>query len=226
MHLWMHYKIVRMNLPRYRFTILATVVLLLLLPSGGCRRTLPESMVAWQQSLSELGSTARRKHIEAARCDVCTRRALEEKNPAAASLFRAIARSERIHERNCLKAIRRLGGRYTPPSPITIPVSTTEKNIQAAIEVRRQQLAAAHRSISHTFDENNRYAGRLLIHIAGGDSHQLILLERCQSSPEAPGRIRTGYAVCPLCGNIYTSEYCDPYCPFCLTDSRDFLYFN
>lgn len=199
---------------------------LLLLFASGCRRPLPEGMVAWQQSLSELDSCTRRKHVEASRCDMCARRALEEKRSDAAQLFRAIARSERIHERNCLKAIRRLGGRYTPSPPTTIPVGGTTENIFSAIDTRRMQLQIARRSIGRTLDENNRYAGRLLIHIAGGESHQLILLEAYEpADPERPEK-SYGYAVCPTCGNIYTMEYCDPYCPFCLTDGRNFLRFE
>lgn len=34
------------------------------------------------------------------------------------------------------------------------------------------------------------------------------------------------YLVCPTCGNIYGSPAVDPYCPFCLTDSRKFLRFE
>lgn len=215
--------------PTHRnFPVLPALLLLvatLLLPAG-CRRPLPKGMVAWQQSLSELDACTRRKHIEASRCDMCARRALEEKENGAAQLFRALARSERIHERNCLKAIRRLGGRYSPPPPITIPVGNTGENIDAAIDVRRECLQNARRSIGRTLDENNRYAGRLLIHIAGGESHQLVLLEKCVPGDTGRSGEKTGYAVCPTCGNIYTMEYCDPYCPFCLTDGRTFLRFE
>ena len=227
MHLATRHPVLSMRIPRTTY-LLVTLALLFSFSVGGCRRSLPEGTVAWRQSLSELDACTRRKHIESARCDICARRALEEKHPEAARLFRALARSERIHERNCLKAIRRLGGRYTPPPPITIPVGTTEENIRTAILSRHEELNTAHRSIERTFEENNRYAGRLLIHITGGESHQLMLLERYAQFSQLPQAQQPhgSYVVCPKCGNIYKLEYCDPYCPFCLTDSRDFILIN
>lgn len=217
-----------MTVQRITYPVVVIVSLLLILSAGGCRHSLPDGVVAWRESLAELDACTRRKHIEAARCDICARRALEERHPEAARLFRSIARSERIHERNCLKAIRRLGGRYIAPAPITIPVGTTQQNLQNAITYRKEQLGTSHRSIKRTLDENNRYAGRLLIHITGGESHQLMLLERYVLVHDLPQskRQREAYVDCPNCGNIYLLEYCDPYCPFCLTDSDEFILFE
>ena len=61
----------------------------------------------------------------------------------------------------------------------------------------------------------------MLIRIAGGEMRQIELLECFILHPD-----HAGYAVCPLCGNLFPASYCDYYCPFCLTPENDFIRFE
>lgn len=110
--------------------------------------------------------------------------------------------------------------------------------------------------IDRALAAGNRYAARVLIWARAGDTRHTELMARyietgkCgngdvpdnrqgtdKSTPAAgstaaglhtPKSSETGagYLVCPVCGNIFTSEYCDPFCPQCLTDGREFTRFG
>lgn len=110
--------------------------------------------------------------------------------------------------------------------------------------------------IDRALANGNRYAARVLIWARAGDIRHAALMARYIATGEAgnedvpdngqatgrtapatggtaagvhtAGNGKTGasYLVCPVCGNIYAAEYCDPYCPQCLTDGRGFSRFG
>ena len=116
----------------------------------------------------------------------------------------------------------RLFGRYTPPEKVTVFRGTTDQNLQRSIDYERRPPDALHAGeIDRALAAGNRYAARVLIWSKAGDVRHMALRARCIDTGE-PG-LEACYRICPVCGNIYAAEYCDPFCPQCLTDGREFV---
>lgn len=208
----------------------------------------------WEEILSDLDACCRRKHIQSAQFDHFADIAAKEHRHDAARLFRAMAFAERLHEYNCADVIVRSGGSYSPPVKVTVFHGTTDSNLQRSIDYERRTLEThSTDDIGRALAKGNRYAARTLIWARAGDVRHLALIARCRRM--APGaQTHTGhtpgisaapgneagaspasdqsdnpaesYLVCPICGNIYAADYCDPYCPHCLTDGRLFIRFE
>lgn len=176
---------------------------------------------AWSEIIADLNACGRRKHIKAAQHDHFARIAAAEKRPEAERLFRALAFSERLQEQNCAAAIRRLGGEYRPPRPGTLFGGSTDGNLDRCIQAERRSYHE-HRDaeIRRAMTRGNRYAARTLVWASAADLKSIFLLECRHGSREC------AFAVCPVCGNLYATEYLDRYCPFCLTDGEKFVRFE
>ncbi|HIY67994.1 MAG TPA: hypothetical protein H9828_01095 [Candidatus Alistipes intestinigallinarum] len=74
--------------------------------------------------------------------------------------------------------------------------------------------------IRRAMTRGNRYAARTLVWTSAADLKSIFLLE-CR-----PGSRECAFAVCPVCGNLYATEYLDRYCPFCLTEGEKFVRFE
>jgi len=61
----------------------------------------------------------------------------------------------------------------------------------------------------------------VLIWSKAGDVRHRALMARYIATGETGHE--AGYRICPVCGNIYAAEYCDPFCPQCQTDGREFV---
>lgn len=211
-------------------------------------RTVPRS-AAWEETLADLDTCCREKHIRSARYDHFADVAEQEQRHDAARLLRAMAFSGRLHEYNCAKAIVRLGGSYTPPAKATVIRGTTDSNLWRCIaREHRSPGTRQAEAIERAFAQGNRYAARVLVWARAGDIRQIAMMERYLAKATAaegipagaatatgaeneaaegtPGIPTDGYLVCPVCGNLYAAEHYDPFCPQCLTDSRVFVRFG
>lgn len=199
----------------------------------------------WADVLSDLDACSRRKHVKSVQYDHFAGIAREERAHDAERLFRAMAHAERLQEYNCANAIVRLGGRYSPPTKVTVFRGTTDDNLRRSIDYERRPPEGRHAAdIGRALQNGNRYAARVLIWARAGDMRHLALMETCRhrladgrtsgaedgiaGSPanSAADNAPKGYLVCPTCGNIYPAGYGDPYCPYCLTDGRKFIAFE
>lgn len=175
-----------------------------------------------EEVLRDLDDCCRRKHVKSAQYDHFATIAAAEKEPSAASLFRAMAHSERVQEAQCALIITKLGGSYRPPARILLFRGTTAGNIARSIDYERRSEDTLYRArIARNLHAGNRLAARMLIWASAADLRHRLLLEGCRRTEHAT----TGYAVCPGCGNIYRQEACDSYCPHCLTQQQRFVRF-
>ena len=176
----------------------------------------------WTETLADLDACCRHKHIKSRQYDHFAETARAEQRPGAEQLFRAMAFSARLHEYNCANAIVRLGGRYTPLEKVTVFRGTTDQNLQRSIDIERRTPDAPHAGESdRALAAGNRYAARVLIWSKAGDVRHRALMARYIATGETGHE--AGYRICPVCGNIYAAEYCDPFCPQCQTDGREFV---
>lgn len=181
---------------------------------------------SWNETIADLDSCCRRKHIKSAQYEHFAGIASDENRREAERLFRAMAFSDRLQEYNCASAILRLGGRYTPPSKVIFFDGTTDSNLERSIDHERQTFRQRHgEDIRRAMACGNRYAARMLTWASAGDLRNIILMEQCLRNA-AHGPDDGGFWVCPVCGNLYTSEFQDYYCPFCLTDGDRFVRFD
>ena len=206
-------------------------MLILLLFAGAAgrrvslRHALPKARTtqkaSWNEIIADLNACGRRKHIKALQHAHFAEIAASENRPEAERLFRALAFSERLQEQNCAAAIRRLGGEYRPPRPGTLFGGSTDGNLDRCIQAERRSYHE-HRDaeIRRAMTRGNRYAARTLVWASAADLKSIFLLE-CR-----PGSRECAFAVCPVCGNLYATEYLDRYCPFCLTDGEKFVRFE
>ncbi|MBR5849967.1 MAG: rubrerythrin family protein [Alistipes sp.] len=169
--------------------------------------------------ISELERCCREKHSHAARYEHFAHRAEQEHEVQAATLFRALALSERVQERQMAEAITKLGGQYHPPQRILLFHGATRENLLHSLRVKQHEDTLSRSRIHRQMLRGNRLAGRALIWVAAADHRQAGLMERFLEHPTQ----RTAYLVCPHCGNLYDSERADPYCPHCLTDGQRFV---
>ncbi|MCM1150823.1 MAG: rubrerythrin family protein [Alistipes sp.] len=179
----------------------------------------------WHETIADLDACCRRKHVKSEQYDRFARIAEQESRLQVARLFRAMALSERLQEQNCADAIRQLGGRYLPPEKIVVFRGTTDGNLERSIayELRTAEECKCD-EIHRAIDRGNRYAARLLTWASSVDMRHAAFMHSCllpeASCPE------WNYLVCPQCGNLFLSAYCEPYCPFCLTSGERFVRFE
>lgn len=180
----------------------------------------------WAEALADLDACCRRKHVKSVQYDHFAGIAADEQRREAERLFRAMAFSQRLQENNCATAIMHLGGHYTPPGKIVIFGGTTDGNLDRSISYERMSYEERNGAdIRRAMERGNRYVARVLIWASAGDLRNIALLERCREhTHNAPDTCR--FSVCPVCGNLYSSEYVDFYCPACLTSNERFIWFE
>ncbi len=184
-----------------------------------------EKASPWRETIADLNECSRAKHVKSAQYNHFATIADQESEWPAARLFRAMALSAGIQEHNCVKALNRLGGTYTPPTKVVVFNGTTPNNLARSIAYewqRQKDLQGA--QIDRAMNANNRYAARVLIWADAGDLRHIFFMEQCAHEPRQLDSV--SYAVCPVCGNMYENTYCDHYCPFCLTCQSDFVWFD
>lgn len=175
-------------------------------------------------TLTDLDACGRRKHIKSVQYDHFAEIASDEHIADAERLFHALAHAERVQENNCARAILRLGGNYAPPTKVSVFHGTTDNNLERSIAYERQLLnSTVSAEIDRAVASGNRYAARVMIWARAGDLQHVILMER---SRRGETRMTAFYLVCPVCGNLYSSDYTAPHCPHCLTDGRRFVRFE
>lgn len=179
----------------------------------------------WRETIADLDACCRRKHVKSMQYDHFAHIADEEHQAQAARLFRALALSARLQEQNGANAIVRLGGRYLPPAKVIVFRGTTDGNLERSIAY---ELRTTHEykcgEIDRAIGRENRYAARLLIWASSVDMRHATLMHLCRTPQQSTSDWH--YLVCPQCGNIFTSTYCEPYCPLCLTPNRRFVRFE
>lgn len=179
----------------------------------------------WRETIADLGECSRSKHLQASQYGHFATVAEQGDDLQAARLFRAMALSDGIQEHNCVKALTRLGGSYIPPGKVVVFRGTTAENIARSIDYERHRLQEKNGiQIDRALAADNRYAAKMLIWASAADLRHIWLMEHCSGHPDRQQDI--GYAVCPTCGNIYNSDYCDSFCPLCLTSQTEFVWFK
>lgn len=184
-----------------------------------------EKTSPWRETIADLNECSRAKHVKTTQYNHFATIADQEQQQPAARLFRAMAFSAGIQEHNCVKALTRLGGTYTPPTKVVVFNGTTRSNLVRSIDYewqRQKELQGI--QIDRAMNANNRYAARVLIWADAGDLRHIWFMEQSQDDPKSRDSI--SYAVCPVCGNMYENAFCDHYCPFCLTCETDFVWFQ
>ncbi|MDE6828588.1 MAG: rubrerythrin family protein, partial [Alistipes sp.] len=178
-----------------------------------------------RETIADLDACCRRKHVKSTQYDHFAGIAEQESRGQVARLFRAMALSERLQEQNCREAIRQLGGSYLPPTRIIVFHGNTDGNLERSIayELRTARECKCN-EIDRAIARNNRYAARLLTWSSSVDMRHTVLMHRCLGCDETDEE--WSYLVCPRCGNIFVSNYCEPYCPFCLTSGQQFVRFE
>ena len=179
----------------------------------------------WVETIADLDACCRRKHVKSLQYDRFADIADLESRRQAARLFRAMALSERLQEYNCAEAIHRLGGRYLPPRKVLLFRSTTDGNLSRSIdyELRTAEECTCN-EIDRAIGRGNRYAARLLSWSSSVDMRHAVFMHACLGPQEQEAA--WNYLVCPRCGNLFVSAYCEPYCPFCLTSGERFIRFE
>ncbi len=176
----------------------------------------------WLETRNDLHACGREKHVQAVQYERFANIASVEHRPEVERLFRAIAYSKQVQERNCAMAVGRLGGSYTPPTKVVVFEGRTDDNLARSITYEQQLLHERRPSeIGRAMGRGNRYAARVLIWTSAADMRQVMLMERCRDRA-ATGKEST-YCVCPGCANLYEEGYDDAYCPHCLTGSVRFI---
>ncbi|MDE5709515.1 MAG: rubrerythrin family protein [Alistipes sp.] len=177
----------------------------------------------WRETIADLDACCRRKHVKSMQYDHFAGIAERESRRQVARLFRAMALSERLQETNCADAIRQLGGEYLPPRRIVVFRGTTDGNLERSIayELRTTEECKCD-EIFRAIDRGNRYAARLLSWASSVDMRHAAFMSSCLQHSEG----ECNYLVCPRCGNLFVSTYCEPYCPFCLTSGQRFVRFE
>ncbi|MBR5464855.1 MAG: rubrerythrin family protein [Alistipes sp.] len=174
--------------------------------------------------ITDLDACCRDKHIKSAQYAHFASVAEQENLPSALGLFRALAHSERIQEHYCALVIHRLGGHYTPPKRILLFRGNTASNLLRSIALEQMRPdTLLHQHIGRHLYGGNRMAAQALIWAAAADRQHLLLLQQAHAALCTDHTMR--YTVCPRCGNIYQLDSQDPFCPHCLTDSREFVLF-
>lgn len=207
--------------------VVSTGILVWIYYAATHRRTHAE-VNPWAETIGDLDACCRRKHVKSMQYDRFAEIADSERYADAARLFRAMAFSARLQENNCATAILRLGGKYDPPVKVLTFHGHTPDNLTRSISYERTALDEMQgRDIGRAMDKGNRYAARVLIWAAAEDLKNVVLMERCRvihaqrTAGKDPGPCH--YLICPVCGNIYETDYCDRYCPNCLTEQVRFI---
>lgn len=204
----------------------ASAVILVWLYYAATREPRAPKSSPWAETLADLDACCRRKHVKSAQYDHFAGIAADEQRHEAERLFRAMAFSQRLQENNCATALVHLGGHYTPPEKVVIFGGTTDGNLERSIDYERKSYGERRGAdIRRAMERGNRYVARVLIWASAGDLRNIALLERCRQHA-ADHSDTCQFAVCPLCGNLYSSEYADYYCPACLTDGEKFVWFE
>ncbi|MCI9244530.1 MAG: rubrerythrin family protein [Alistipes sp.] len=179
----------------------------------------------WHEIIADLDACCRRKHVKSMQYDHFATIAEQESRQQIARLFRAMALSERLQEHNCADAIQQLGGEYLPPEKIVVFRGDTDGNLERSIayELRTTEECKCG-EIDRAIACDNRFAARLLTWSSSVDMRNAAFMHLCRIPEETAANWE--YLVCPRCGNLFISVYCEPYCPFCLTSGRQFVRFE
>lgn len=178
----------------------------------------------WETAVEYLNECSAAAHVQSIRYESYAERADTDKARGTARLFRALAHSERVHERICAHASRMFNGEYTPPTVMVKVNTPTRANIEKSLAYERRRLdVSAGLAAKRAIDAGNRYIARLMIWIDGSNRRHIEFLEKLSDS-NSDDDIK--YGVCPNCGNMYEDRNCDIYCPFCQTHSSEFAVFG
>lgn len=179
--------------------------------------------------LDDLSAYAAASRTQCYRYEHYAERASVDGQRSAAGLFRALARSERIHEYACNRAAEIAGGRCEPPAATAFDIADTRKNMRRSLSDESTRLGASRGgAATRAISAGNYYAARVLIWIDATNRRHMEILERFLyiHNRDSLAVVRCEYAVCPVCGNIYEADNCDAYCPICRTPRSSFESFG
>ncbi len=214
--------------------ILAAVAIVLVFVSRQVIMESHKEPTEHEQSIIALDESNQIRSIKSRQYDHYAKLAAQSEHKAIATLFSALAHSERVISNNCTQAIELLGSKHSPPVNQELFMGSPIENIKKSISAERLFSTSHNSSLTaKAIDEGNRYAARILIWANGCDMSHIRLLENYltllnqEYIPHISVAIdKLAYIVCPTCGNIYTDSSNIDYCHICLTHNGDFLLFS
>lgn len=198
------------------------LILFFALTLSACHPRQKGAQLFWPRSLETLTAAAHTTRDNAENFESAARQAAAEERQGAERLLRALAHAERIQETGYVRAIRRLGGSYTPPATVEVTIRSTRKSMEQILMRLQENRLRGYESIDGVLKEGNRYVARLLIRNAAATNRGMLAMEGYLRQGE---RAAPAYWVCPQCGYLCDDRHRDPYCPQCMTDGHRFQRF-
>lgn len=174
----------------------------------------------WSETVRTLDRCGRDKHARHSAYTAYAGQAEREALHQEARLFRALALADQIHEENCARTIRRMGGRYAPPRRISLLCGKTVGNLRRSVarEELHARQAEADSTLRRLQQSAEPHAARVLGWITESHAQHARLLRAHIERPES-----IVYGVCPQCGSIYDMAICKEGCESCHTGRRALL---
>lgn len=154
-------------------------------------------------------------------------KAREEGHEAIGKLFDAASKSEAIHAENHTKALESLGEKMEAFKP-EFEVKTTAENLQAAIEGETYEIDTMYpQFLADAKTEKVEKAVKTYNWAMDTEKkHQTFYKAALQSiTSQTEESLPKGYAICPVCGNIYDTASMDDKCAFCSTAKEKYIMF-
>ena len=186
---------------------------------SGCNHT------RCNKTIENLKTAIQEETTTSARYAAFAVRAEKEGHTKIARLFEAVSKSESIHAFNHQKVLKALGVRVADFKPY-IDVKTTKENLQVALDgetyvtrslyllffrdTRSENVEIAETSFTWTYNTELKHLQFF--------QDALSALENC-----AENTLPLGYAICPVCGNMYDFAKLDDKCAICATFRFRFL---
>lgn len=209
-------------------TAIATVVVIL--TATACLRGISSRIDREDNTkvIEDLNSYSCSSRLQRYRYERYADRASADGNRTAAGLFRALARSEHIHENACTRAVGLLKGEHRTATAAAFEIQDTKGNLLRSLADERSRLGSARgEAVTRAIEAHNYYTARIIIWIEGTNRRHIELLERCLALTDSDESCDgCEYAVCPVCGNIYEADDYDAYCPLCRTPHSEFESFG
>ena len=165
---------------------------------------------ALQRALSDAVLGERRA---AARYDAFAKQADTDGYAGVACLFRAQAMAERIHEKRFVKLMTDRGMPVPKDDTPNISVSSTERNLQAAIAAEQAERDSTYPSAVDTCNDcKDAAAAKVFDQTRDTETEHANLCNNAIRNLNSMKNAKPFY-VCPICG--YTTDVHLPFCPAC-----------
>lgn len=154
-------------------------------------------------------------------------KAREEGYEAIGKLFDAASKSEAIHAENHTKALESLGEKMEAFKP-EFEVKTTAENLQAVIEGETYEIDTMYpQFLTDAKSEKVEKAEKSFNWALDTEMEHLTFYKAALQSlnSQTEESLPKGYAICPVCGNIYDTASIEDECAYCSSPKAKFIMF-